>query len=51
MNLGFGGFSDSDLKMRMWKKNGSVRRCEVDGYERVGVDIERRVGYGETAYG
>ena len=25
-----------------------MRRCEVDGNERVSVDIERRAGYGET---
>ena len=25
-----------------------MRRYEVDGYETVSVDIERRAGYGET---
>ena len=52
MKLGFGGFSDGDLKNENGgRKKGSVRRYEVDEYERVSVDIERRVGYGETAYG
>ena len=51
MKLGFGGFSDSDLKNENVEKSRSVRRYEVDGYERVSVDIERRVGYGKTAYG
>ena len=30
------------------RRERSVRRCEVDGNERVSVDIERRAGYGET---
>ena len=52
MKLGFGGFSDGNLKNeKWWEKSGGVGRYEVDGYERVSVDIERRVGYGETAYG
>ena len=52
MKLGFGGFSDGDLKNENGgRKSGSVRRYEVDEYERVSVDIERRVGYGKTAYG
>ena len=28
-----------------------MRRYEVDRYEIVSVDIERRAGYGKTAYG
>ena len=34
--------------MRMVGESGSVGRYEVDGYETVSVDIERRAGYGET---
>ena len=49
MKLGFGGFGDGDLKDENGgRKSGSVRRYEVDEYERVSVDIERRVGYGGT---
>ena len=52
MKLGFGGFGDGDLKDENGgRKSGSVRRYEVDGYERECVDIERRVRYGKTAYG
>ena len=32
------------------ERSRSGRRQEVDGYEIVSVDIERKVGYGETVY-
>ena len=52
MKLGFGGFGDGDLKDENGgRKSGSVRRYEVDEYERVSVDIERGAGYGKTGYG